>query len=126
MLRFLAINNVVALFVRQFFLVTRMLIEDKPGHGPDEAQGTRDNERHLPAVHHDRPDNQRRGNHRTDRGADVKVADRNGAFFRREPFGTGFQPRRDHRGFCRTDRAARQRQAPPASCQCGCATENGP
>ncbi|MNS76472.1 hypothetical protein D3C72_1100210 [compost metagenome] len=42
---FLTTNNVFAFFVRQFFLIARMFVEDQPRHRPGKAQCARDDER---------------------------------------------------------------------------------
>ena len=125
-LGFLTINNVVAFFIGQMLLVARMFIENQPCHCPDKAQCTGDDKCHLPAVHHDCPYHQRRRNHRTNRRTYVKIAYCDGTLFRREPFGAGFQTRRDHRCFRGTDRTTSNSQATPATCQRGCTTEHGP
>ena len=126
MLGFLTINNVVTFFVRQLFLVARVFIEDQPRHGPGKAQHTGDDERHLPAVHHNRPHHQWRSNHRPDGGAHVEVTDSDRTLFCREPFRAGFQTRGDHRCFGSTYRTTRQRQSAPTAGQRGRPTEDGP
>ena len=126
MLRFLTTNDVLAFFFGEFFLIARVLIENQPRDCPGEAQHAGNDESHLPAVHHDSPHHQRRRNHRPDGRTHVEVADSNRALFCREPLGTGLQSRRDHRGFCRTDRTARQRQAAPAARQRGGSAEHRP
>ena len=78
------------------------------------------------AVHHDGPNHQRWGNHGADRGADVEVANGDRTLFCREPFGAGFQARRDHCRFGGTHRAARQCQTAPASRQRRRAAEHRP
>ena len=75
MMRFLTIDNVVTFFGRQLFLIARVFIEDQPRHGPGKTQHTGDDERHLPAVHHNRPHHQWRSDHRPDGGTHVEVTD---------------------------------------------------
>ncbi len=103
-----------------------MFVEDQPGHCPGEAQHAGDDERHLPAVHHDCPHYQRRCNHRTNRRTDVKVTHSDGTFFRREPLGRRFQACRDHCRFRRAYCATGQRQTAPAACQRSRAAEYRP
>ncbi|MNC22938.1 hypothetical protein D3C75_709460 [compost metagenome] len=126
MVRFLTIQNVAAFFGTEFLLVFRVLIEDQPADGPDQAQDTGNDKRHFPAVGHNRPDHQRGSEHRAHRGSDVKVTHRDGALFGREPFATGFQPGRDHRRFGHTDRTTGHSQTDPAVGQRGAHTEDGP
>ncbi len=126
MLRFLAGNNVLTLFVAEFGLLFGMLIEDQPAERPNQAQHASDDKCHLPAVRHNRPHHQRRRQHSADRGADVEVAHGDGALFSREPLAARFQARRDHRRFRRADCAARQRKTAPAACHRRRGAENRP
>ena len=126
MMRFLTRKNVVAFFLAQPGLLFRMFIEDQPANRPNHTEDAGDDKCHFPAVGDDGPDHQRRRDHSADRGADVEIAHGDGTLFRREPLAAGFQAGRDHRGFRRADRAARNRQAAPAARQRGGGAEDRP
>ena len=106
-------DDVVALGRRQPWVLIGRMVERQPQRRPDQADGAGDDERGAPVVGEDRPDHERRREHRADRGADVEESAGETAFARGEPFGRGFHAGRIGAPLREPEQAAQHRQCRP-------------
>jgi hypothetical protein len=86
---FLTGRDVVAFRIRERGMYCRRPIERQPEHGPNQTDGTGDDEGGLPVVHEDGPGHERGREHGADGGADVENAASQAAFVGGEPFRRG-------------------------------------
>ena len=111
---FLAAQDVLAFAFREVRMVGGRLVEEHPQRDPDQRHAARDDERRLPVELQDAEHDERRREHRADRGSRVQPAGRDRALLGREPLRDGLHARREDRRLAHAKQAAEERERAPA------------